>query len=401
MNSLPRVGTTRREYRLGGALIFLFVGLGILFACLAFVMALNIHSSSILPLVMPFVFLTLGAGMIAWPMRAGVVIDGRCIRVQGILRARSADVDEIEGFRTIQSRNGSYTELYLKQGRGRISISSSFNFDDDARAWFRQLVDLDKRDRETLLDEISHEQELGTTPEERLGKLANAKTWGIFLTVVSVAAVAALLLARDSLRVPAGILLAAMPLTACLLMQRSPLLYTVFKQRVDPRAELSFVLIVCGIGMTLFSSGLHFVSMQPLMLVMVPVGIAFLLGFHHAGREGPQQAGRVIGLLFFAGLYAFGVGTLADTIADQAPATTYSADVLSKHISHGRSTNYYLDLSPWGPMQAPSQVSVPAHVYGSLSIGDEVCLSLHPGSLHAAWYQVVDCTDRISPDFVR
>ncbi|MFZ1013158.1 MAG: hypothetical protein WAN28_07415, partial [Terracidiphilus sp.] len=283
-------------------------------------------------------------------------------------------------------------------GAGTMNYSNSFALDDDFRAWIQQVPDLDKRDREALLDEISHEQELGATPEERLGKLANAKTWGVFLTIVSIASAAALLFPEAALRGPASLVLAATPIAAFVLIQRSPLLYAVFKQKADPRAELSIALVVSGFGLLLSVTRQHFVSLQPLLVRMVPAGLAYFFGFESVCRHGSQKPGNIFVLLFIAGLYGAGFGMMADTIADRAPATTYSADVLSKHVSRGRSTSYYLELAPWGPMTAPNQLSVPAHTYGSLQVGDEVCLVLHPGSLRVPWYQLIDCTDRFSPD---
>jgi hypothetical protein len=403
MNSLPQSGATRRQYRMQGMPMFLMLGIGILFACMAVVVGTNFFTfvpANPVPFLMPIVFLFAGLFICAWPVRARVVIDGTRIEVRNVLGERSADLSEIEGFRTIRSRNGSYRELYLKHGRGRISISNSFKFDDDAVAWFEQLADLDRRDRDALLERISNEQELGTTPEERLGKLANAKTWSLFLTVISIAAAAALLFAPGEIRIPAALLLAATPVAAFLFLQRAPLLYAFFKQKSDPRADLGICLMVCGIGLQLSAIRLHFVSMRPLMICIAPVGLAYFFGFYSACRQGPQQLGKVTALLFFAGLYAFGFGMMADTLPDRGPAATYSADVLHKHISRGRSTSYYLELSPWGPMETANQLSVSSREYNSVHIGDEICLSLHPGSLHAAWYHLIDCTERFSPDLV-
>jgi hypothetical protein len=402
MNSFPREGAARREYRMGRAPQFLLLGFGVLCTGLA-VMALRAPANTanaLAPIMMIF-FLAIGGCLFAWALRARIILDGTRIEVRGLLGERSADLSEIEGFRTFQSRNGSYMKLFLKEGRGTITVSKSFNFDEHFREWFDQVPDLDKRDGEALLEEISHEQELGATPEERLKKLADAKTWSVFLTVVATAAAVALWLARSALLVPATLLLALTPVAAFLLLMRSPLLYAVLKQKADPRAELSIALIVSTIGLLLSMSGLHFVSVRPLLIFMVSVGIAYFLAFQSACRRSTQRQGAIIALLVLAGLYGAGFGLMADTITDQGPATTYSADVLRKRVSHGRSTSYYLVLSPWGPLKSPHQLSVPGRTYRSLQIGDEVCLSVHPGTLRAPWFQLVDCTDRLSPDLTR
>lgn len=404
MNSIPQTSAVRHEYRMRGTPRYLLLGMGGLFACLAIVVVSNsVHSLTTSPfsLFMPLFFFVAAACMVLWPLRARLVLDGKRIEVRSLFSERFADLNEIEGYRTIQTRNGSYTKLYLKQGQRAITVSNSFTTDDDYRAWFQQIPDLDKRDREAILEEISHEQELGATPEERLGKLANAKTWGIFITVVSGAAAVALVFGESILRGPGFVVLTVTPVGAFFLLQRSPLLYAVFKQKADPRAELSYSLIVSGFGLTLSCTRLHFVSFEGLLPVIVPVGLAHFFAFYTASQMVSSRPGRIPALLFFAGFFAVGFGMLADTIADTAPATTYSADVIGKHISRGRSTTYYLELAPWGPQATPNNVSVSSKDYGNFGIGDQVCLSLHPGSLHAPWYQLVDCIDRVSPDLTR
>jgi hypothetical protein len=404
MNSFPSANAARHEYRMQGWQMGLYLLLGSLFVgfgAFAGWMAFSSDPSGGFPLIVPFFFAAFGAFMLAWPLRSRMIIDGTRIEVRSIFRQRSADLKDIEGFRTFRTRNGSYTKLYLKDGRGAMTISNAFNIDEDYRAWFKQLTDLDKRDRDALLDEILHERELGATPEERLAKLSNAKTWSIFVTVVSGAAAVALAFGSQILRVPSFVILVIAPVAAFFLLLRSPLLYVVFKPKADPRAELSFVLIVTGIGLVLSSTRLHFVSLEPLLPVVLPVILAYLFAFFRASQTGPSRQGSLIALLFCAGLYGAGFAMLADTISDKVPATTYSADVIGKHISRGRSTTYYLELSPWGPKASPNRLSVSSRDYGNLGVGDQVCLSLHPGSLHAPWYLLIDCTDRFSPDLTR
>ena len=347
-------------------------------------------------LVMVF-FLGLGAYMLAQAFRAQVIIEGSRIEVRSAFRERNADLADIEGFRTVSSRNGTYTMLQLKAGLGSISISNSFDTDDVYRAWFKQVTDLDQRDREQILSEISQDAELGGTPQERLNALANAKTWAVFLSVVTGVGGAALAFGPAPLQLVAAIVAVLAPLIALFLIQRSPLLYAIFKQKADPRGELSFVLILAAFGLLIHGGGLHFVSIQPLLYFIVPFGLIYVASFYSISDKTQSRPGTIIVVLFFAGMYSYGLGVVADTITDHATATTYSAQVLNKHVSRGRSTTYYLNLAPWGPIENPSQVSVPMRIYDATEPGDEVCLRLHQGSLHIPWYQVVDCSTQYGP----
>jgi hypothetical protein len=66
----------------------------------------------------------------------------------------------------------------------------------------------------------------------------------------------------------------------------------------------------------------------------------------------------------------------------------YPAAVTGQRVSHGRSTSYYLTLSPWGPMTGAFETSVGRRLYNAVNLGDTVEVSLHSGWLHIPWYQV-------------
>lgn len=342
-----------------------------------------------------------GAYMFAWALRARLVLDGTRIEVRSAVQEKSADRSEIEGFRTFSSRNGTYMRLYLKEGRGNILVSRDFETDGDYDAWFRQIPDLDQRDREKILDEISREDALGSTPEERMGALATAKTWSIFLLVVSIAAAVVLNFAGVEFRMISAVVVAAAPVVMLGLLWRTPLLYAVFKQKADPRAEVSFGLMVAGFGLLIRDRGVHLVSTQPLLWLMALIALAFMAGLWNSLGKGVSIMGKAVGLLFFAGMYSYGLVVLADTLPDHSPATPYATTVVGKHISSGRSTTYTLRLAPWGPIQQTNGISVSSDTYARTDIGDTVCLDLRPGALHAPWYAQVRCDGQVAPDLVK
>lgn len=82
---------------------------------------------------------------------------------------------------------------------------------------------------------------------------------------------------------------------------------------------------------------------------------------------------------------------------DKGQISPYRSTVTRKYESHGRSTSYTLYLAPWGPFEGTNRVGVSSRVYQDTAIGDSVCLNLHPGALHAAWFEVVDCSMQSEP----
>jgi hypothetical protein len=347
---------------------------------------------AILPVFIAVYFLLMG-------LRSRIVLEGSRIDVRGAFTDKSADQSEVQGFRTISSRNGSYTQLILKEGRGTITISNSFSTDDAYRAWFQKVTDLDERDRQALLDEIAQQQDLGATPEERLAALSRAKTISIMLLAASVLLGIAIDFSFANLSLSTvrscAVLLALAPLVSAWLVWRSPLLYAVMKKKKDPRAEVSFIPFIVGIAFMIYTSKDHFVTMQPLLIGMILIGFALVALFFNAARAGAR--GALIALVLFVGLFSYGVVAVADTLFDESPEAPFEAKVVGGHVSHGKSDTYYLRLAPWGPIDREQDVSVSRNTYENSPIGVPVCLVLHSGSLHAPWFRVVPCTGETTP----
>lgn len=393
----------RREYRLkSGQRYTLLVGsvlLGSLAAYLFFFLAPRHPSGGSSFLVIPLAGVAAYLALVA--IRSQIIIEGSRIMLCNGIITRSADLADVEGFRTFTSRNATYTKLCLKDGRRGIAVSNSFATDDDFREWLRRIPDLDQRDRERILAEISQQQDLGATPEERLAALSTAKSANIAIIVVALAS-AFLLNIADNLAVieiPCAVILALVPVALFLLIFRAPLLYAFLKRKSDPRNEVSFSLIIAGLGFFIRNRAVHMVSMQPLEFLIAIIAIVFLAAFFRLILDSSSRFVAFIGLLAFVLFYSFAMPITANTLDDQSPVTQYSAPVVRKHISSGRSTTYYLDLGPWGPVQTRNSLSVPRSTYNSFAVGDQVCLALHAGRLNAPWYTRVDCA--VSPDLTQ
>jgi hypothetical protein len=334
--------------------------------------------------------LAIGIYMLALVVRSRLTIDGPRIEVRSVFGEKSADLREVEGFRTITTRNGSYWQLELKEGQGSITIQKMFDCD-ELRAWFRQLPDLDEQDRKELLNEIEQNQELGATTEERLARLAGAKRVSIGLSVLAIAAALGFALSSAAWHLTTAVVLAFVPVVLIYLVQREPLLYAIFKPKRDPRNDLTIAFFVCGFGLMFGSIDAHFVETTTILGYAVLVGLLCCAGVYAAARKNSQLWGAMIGMLLIAGAYGWGLAEAADTVLDRSTPANYTTTVENKRESHGRSTTYYFDLAPWGPIQGPNDVTVSYSTYRGAAIGDQVCLELRPGALHVQWYQVVGC----------
>lgn len=399
METNPQYGQERREYRVKTWLRVLYLAVGAMLLFGGGTLLLNApagrNGAGLLP---QLIFLGMGVYVVLLALRPRLTIEGTRIDVLMVFRERSADAGEIEGWHTVQARNTKDTVLQLRNGQGTIRISGIFATDDAFRAWMGKMPNLDEKDREALLGEIAQKQELGATPEERLKALKTAKVWSISLAVVGVAAAGLLALGPPALHTLMAVVLAATPVAAALLLHRQPLLYAAFKQKSDPRAEMSFVLLIAAFGLLIHASGLHLVRVEPLLWIAAPATLACLWGFAGANRAAAGRFGIWLGLGMFSCLYGYALAMVADTVDDGRVAAAYRAEVLAKHVSHGRSTSYSLTLAPWGPRTEDESVGVSQHTYDMVEIGDEACIEEHAGNLHVAWFRVVACTESFPQD---
>ena len=114
-----QMNSARREYtvRAWQRAFYILVGIGLLAVGIFLFTVTGSASDRLLISLVSAVFPAMGIYMLAWATRARLVIDGDRIEVRGAFQERSARIDEIEGFRTISSRNGAYKQLRLKDGR--------------------------------------------------------------------------------------------------------------------------------------------------------------------------------------------------------------------------------------------------------------------------------------------
>jgi hypothetical protein len=399
MDSLQQMSGDRHEYRFKSWYRWFYLLFGVVVIAGGFFMAAKVLSEPDLIVLAAtmMIFPIMSLYILAYALRSRLILDGSRIIVRGVFKEKAADLSEVEGSRIVSSRNGSYMLLYLKEGRGKITISQSFDTDDDYRAWFQKIIDLDARDRDALLAEISQDAELGSTTEDRLAALKQAKTINIAAIAVTIAAAFGTNLAPTNYRLPLAILLALVPVAAMMLIHRSLLLYSLFKKKADPRADVAFILMAAGFGLAFTAAEIEFVSIKPLLFLIIPVALICIASFYGPARKCNTQVAVLFGILFVSLPYSFGLAVAANKMLDRAKPAIYIVPVTGKHVSHGKSTTYYLDLAPWGPINHSNEISVSRGFYSDMQSGDQVCLGLHQGWLHAAWYQLTECPAQTAP----
>lgn len=89
------------------------------------------------------------------------------------------------------------------------------------------------------------------------------------------------------------------------------------------------------------------------------------------------------------GIYAYGSTiSLNGSLDESDPTKVYDVTVVSKRISSGKHTTYYLEITPWGPRTEPEEVSVPKNLYESMNASDQAIVHIHPGRLNIPWFHI-------------
>lgn len=93
-----------------------------------------------------------------------------------------------------------------------------------------------------------------------------------------------------------------------------------------------------------------------------------------------------LGVFFF--IYSFGTTIYVNCYYDNAIPQVHTSKVLSKQVSSGNTTTYYLELSPWGEQTEPEQADVSKNLYNEVQVNDDVNVYFYPGRLGISWFDV-------------
>jgi hypothetical protein len=104
-----------------------------------------------------------------------------------------------------------------------------------------------------------------------------------------------------------------------------------------------------------------------------------------------KHLGATALLLILCCGYGYGAGLQVNALLDRSTPETYRVIVTGKHVSHGKSTSYHLNLAPWGPEVSGQDLMVSRSLYTGIKAGDTVCMLLRSGALRVAWSELGRC----------
>ena len=337
-------------------------------------------------------FAALGAFLIASVLRSQVTLRADAIVVQGLFSSRTLSRNSIAGRRVLPTQ---YIQTLVLVPRSehekKLKLALALRTDSAFVAWFAGIPDLDAEELAKSEAEISADPDLGFHSEDRKEHLRTAKHAAKVLTAIAwIASLWGCFFPRPyNLAI---LILMALPLIAIVLQVRSRGIYQMEGRRNDARPSLAVVFLLPGLILDLrVIQDLHLLRWAPLFSLAFLVALAFSWLLFQSDADMRRRPWSLLLILLFSSAYCGGALCEGNALLDHSAAQIFSAAVTGKHISSGKSTTYYLNLNPWGPQAAPSEVSVPGDLYRSIAPGDNVCVSLYPGALHAPWYAIDLC----------
>lgn len=401
MHSSSEMNTIRHEYPLTGSrkvTHLIYAAMFLIGAGFFFRLAIDPVGREF-PLVVGVLFLVPGLIMVSLAVRSRLILDGDDIELRSALRTHAANRSEIEGLRTIENQYGRWIRICLSEGRGAFNVSDSFTGKDDFREWLKGLPDLDELDAAQITQQIRIQDSLGTTSSKGLSALKLAKAWMIGLSIIGGLGFVLVLVNYAPFYAPSIVLLALLPPLGVLIVHRFPLLFTIFKRKADPRIDVGLIVLFPGIGMAMASKTgsdpTHLVDFSQLAYWALLVLVFYVAALFRIVWENPSRLGAFVGLLIFGGMYSFGLSNCINTLPDRSVPRLYRTHVVQMHETQGRNASSYLRLAPWGPMDYSDDVSVPKRIYLQVKVGDQICVGLHPGFLHASWYALAPCAQQM------
>ena len=312
------------------------------------------------------------------------------------MRTFSADRADIEGLRTIEDQYGRRTRICVRGGRESFNVPDAFTGNDDLMEWLKGLPDLDQRDAEKITAEIDHRDPLAPATSEPSNALQRAKAWAIGLSVFAGAVSVPVMFYRHrEIRETSLVVLALCVVLGIVLVHLFPLFFTIFRRKPDPRADVGFLVMWPGVAMLLSyqfaNDPSHLVDPMQLIYWVLLFLACFVASLFRIAWTSATRWALLAALIIFGSISSIGVTNALDVVPDHSVAAVYSAQVVKLYESHGKTTTYYLRLTPWGPIGYYDDVSVSQKRYERAHVGDVVCTGLHPGFLHAAWYTLVAC----------
>jgi len=297
---------------------------------------------------------------------------------------------DVRGFRLIDRQGGPrFSIVPGVAGRPALMLPPNLGRPAELRAALAaRLPDLDAADLADDLARVKADPELGPDEPSRLDAIARAKAQlRIALGITVVAAVGSFI--PPTLTV-AGWVLAAIPVAALCLVGLSRGALTIGGPPKGARPDAGILFLIPGILLVVLDLRQWHVLEYSNLGVPWAAAALLVLGASALAVRTVQKTSAVtyIFLAVFTVSYSFGLVLLVNCGLDRSAPQVAPTRVVSRRISHGKSTSYYVRVSPWLEGSETREVAVSRKFYYQHPDRTPVTVVLRPGTLAIPWFEL-------------
>jgi hypothetical protein len=334
----------------------------------------------------------LGAFLYREVNRLCITIDGDTLEITRAFSTRSIALADIDGYR-VGDKNAFI--LVVRDGEKQLKIPDGIARRKELLAWIKEKYeDVDARERAAETKVLLEDSRYGDSREEREQNLKKARNISRIGSGVGFVLFFWFLFYPQPYDLVMVLLFVA-PLVALYVTMSFKGLLRLYTKKSSPYPTL-FILImfpIMGAGLNAFIRyDLYGFSASAWLLL---AGMIALLSFIALTvlREvvaAEAQKGAAIGfLLCMIAIYSYGLLIYTNCHYDRSHAEAWRVAVTDKHETHGKSTTYYLQLSPWGKYADGKEVTVSGAFYRAVNPQDSVGVLLNKGKWGIPWYRIV------------
>lgn len=305
---------------------------------------------------------------------------------------RELSYDEVEGYRVQRGRNTRIMQLVPKDASGKpLRIDMSFGrLPELSKRLDEKFRNLDAEDLKAEMKEVMADERLGFSEEERLSALAGAQTKARILGGAAFGLTLwAMIYPKPYLLVMT--LLAVLPAAAIALVKTSNGALTIDDRR-RPGARPSVAYAVISPGMVLALRAFLDWHILDWSAFWVPFGVLgasmCALVWYASGTSGPRKMGPIAVTCASCLLHGYGLTLFLNCALDRSNPVAHQTVVRSHQVSHGKSTTYYITVSPWLDGPGYRQISVPLATYNAHPVGSAALVLVRGGRLAIPWFFV-------------
>ena len=349
--------------------------------------------------------LLIGVPLVASLLKTKICISDEKIAYYGLIKSRELLLSGIKGFRSGTGRDRNTITIFPKDSSaGVINIVSSLNGHGELKDWIKKnLVDLDKKEKEKKRKAILEDRELGGSEKERLDKLSGARKIALGLNIFSVAAgIAAFVFLEMALCPPVYptlqlkllvVLCSALPLVAVIVNYYSKGLVMLEYDKNSERPGLIVTLIVplVVLSSTYNSDYIRFLSffdiLKPVAVVMAVMFCIFYLSSQKAADKTGFSSNYFAGVLVYLLLYSLTFVMTTNWVFDPGTPAVYRPEVIEmSEVKTSKGSNFYLTVDKWGPVNEQETLKVDYDAYSSLKDGGKFRIYLYNGLYKVPYY---------------